>query len=344
MPPPPELQWGKPVDGLRYGIAIDPPQGSIGDDVVIMMKFENTSSEVINLLYQSADAAKNLEIKNGDGQMLTIEAESGPFARMRRRRNRVDGIKEIEPGKSFETEMQGKIAAASTEVTVSQGNYSAISNYEMSTEKITQIDKPSEVPLWIGKLSSGTYMLNIGMARKETCADCHGDTDYHHSDFQKENCNNCHVGQAGKDDFGMRTDSCNQCHLREDEKGRRQILGPGGEFDMASKHISGSIEDGDCLLCHDYTQHGKGLVVLVSHDDKTETVTESGPSTSFCLNCHDGDPPEGVVFPEESKGSGFDKSGFEAFGHGQGGPNCSFCHYSHGSNLLSLLKNMHHRE
>ncbi|MHC4758574.1 MAG: hypothetical protein ACYTE8_07940, partial [Planctomycetota bacterium] len=173
---------------------------------------------------------------------------------------------------------------------------------------------------------------------------CHGDTDYHHSDFQKGNCNNCHVGEAGKDSFGMRTESCSQCHPRENERGRRQILGPGGDFDMASKHISGEIEKEDCLKCHDHSQHGKGMVVLVNHDDKREKLTESGPSIEFCLSCHDGDPPEGVVFPASARGSGFDKSGFNGFGHGRGGPNCSLCHVSHGSNLQSLLKDLHHRE
>ncbi|MHC4152128.1 MAG: cytochrome c3 family protein [Planctomycetota bacterium] len=84
--------------------------------------------------------------------------------------------------------------------------------------------------------------------------------------------------------------------------------------------------------------------MLASHDNNIEKVTASGPSTAFCLSCHDGDPPENIDFPDESKGSGFDKSGFTGFAHGQSGPGCSFCHNSHGSNLPSLLKNMHQLE
>ena len=41
MPPPPPIQWGAAVNGLRYGIAIDPPGVKVGDDVLVMMKFEN---------------------------------------------------------------------------------------------------------------------------------------------------------------------------------------------------------------------------------------------------------------------------------------------------------------
>ncbi len=55
----------------------------------------------------------------------------------------------------------------------------------------------------------------------------------------------CHVGEAGRNDSGGKIEACAQCHHRDGIYSRRQILGPGGEFDMVSRHISGKIEDED---------------------------------------------------------------------------------------------------
>ncbi len=340
MPAPPELQWRGSVNGLRYGIAFDPPKLSLGDDVLVNVKFENTGDNLINLLYQGADDVQGLAIKNSQGQTLTVKPYSDRFSKMMRRRNKRNPIKKIQPGQAFETTIEGELLAVSEDQQTQSGKYTAVSSYEVTPAALTKVDAPAGQTLWTGKITSGKVVLHVAASQKESCVDCHGGTDYHHSDFQSENCDNCHSGKAGTDTFDVKPDACSQCHLRQNKKGRRQILGPAGQFALKSSHISGLIDDNSCLICHEMTDHGKGRVRL-SYDDKIEAVTDTGPPAAFCLSCHDGDPPAKVIFPAKAKGSGYDKSAFSGFGHGPDGPACNLCHNSHGSNLPSLLKNMH---
>jgi hypothetical protein len=148
------------------------------------------------------------------------------------------------------------------------------------------------------------------------------------------------VGKVGDEDFGLKDEACANCHPREGVYGRRQILGPGGEFDMVSRHISGEITDKDCLLCHDNSKHRSGIVSLIN-PDSGGTEPWTGTRTEFCLTCHDGQPPDNVSFPAKSMGTGFDKREFLSLALSQTKDGCSYCHTSHGSKYPSLLKNLH---
>jgi hypothetical protein len=307
---------------------------------MVNLKFENTGENVINLLYKGGDDVQDLAIKNTQGQTLTVKPHSDRFSRMTRRRNRRNQIKKIQPGQAFETTIEGKILAASEDQQTPGGKYTAVSSYKVTPAALTEIDAPAEQTLWTGKITSGNVALQIAADQKESCADCHSGTDYHHSDFQSENCDYCHSGKAGTDTFNIKPDACSQCHLRKNKKGRRQILGPAGEFALKSSHISGLIDDKSCTICHELTEHGKGRVRLI-YDGKTEPVTDTRPPAAFCLSCHDGDPPAKVIFPAKATGPGFDKPIFAGQGHTPDGPPCSHCHNSHGSNQPSLLKNPH---
>ena len=340
MPPPPPTQWGTTVNGLRYGIAFDPPNVKVGDDVLVMLKFENTTDKPVNLLYQSTEAAKNLAIKNNDGQLLTVQSASGGRSRMMGGRSRGPRPQQIAPSQMYETIIEGKIVAADEAQAVSGGSYMAVSKFAVTQETLAQLQQPPTQPLWTGELSSGACLLDVALTQQETCADCHGGADYHHSDFQP-NCEDCHTGRVGTEDFDVKTASCSQCHPRSGEEvfGRRDVLGPVGEFSMVSKHIPGTVKEADCLMCHDTSQHQKGVVRLKNHNDGGKAVAADGANTAFCLSCHDGTPPTGVKFPEKATGTGYDKSGFAMMGQ----PGCSTCHSSHGSTLPSLMKDIHGR-
>ena len=94
-------------------------------------------------------------------------------------------------------------------------------------------------------------------------------------------------------------DTCIRCHKghEHEEYGRRRVLGPDGDFDNISKHISGIIKDADCLVCHDMTNHGYGTVYLKDPNAPGQR-TFTDEYTDFCLSCHNSNPPEGVEFPE----------------------------------------------
>ena len=339
LPPPPVSQWGQPVKGLRCGLSVDPEKLVVGEVVAAKLKFENTTDKPINFYYGSTEAIKHIAITNGKGQTLRMEASSGGrWSSMRRRSN---PLQRIAPGQTFESEVEGKIVAPADQAAFAVGQFNAVYNIEVNNETLAQIQSPPTQPVWTGKLSSGMYTIDLDLPRQAGCADCHGDADYHHKQNDGD-CTICHVGQAGSDDFDIKTKACAQCHPRSGVQGRRQILGPDGEFEMASKHISGQVKDKDCLLCHDNRQHRNGVVSLLD-PDSGGTRAWTGTSTAFCLSCHDGDPPANISFPAKSAGSGYDKSKFQGSTHALGEQGCSRCHNPHGSTYPSLLKDMHSR-
>jgi hypothetical protein len=104
------------------------------------------------------------------------------------------------------------------------------------------------------------------------------------------NCASCHVHKIGF------SPSCG-CHAAP-VGSRRQVLGPGGDFDKPSHHVvnyANSADElitmADCLVCHDMAAHMAGMVRLRNKDDAGQIITyQSGTPASlepFCLSCHD---------------------------------------------------------
>ena len=339
MPPLPVPQWNQPVNGLQCGLSFDPETLLVGEQVAVQLKFENTTDKPIHLYYQSADAVKQLAISNKNGQTLEM-VTSGDSRMSRMRRRSSNPIREIAPGQAFETEIEGTIVAVSDQAAFTTGRFQAIYALEVNDETLAQIDPAPEQPVWTGKLSSGTFTLDVTSSPPDGCIDCHDGEDYHHKDNRI--CESCHIGEVGSDSFDVKVEACVRCHPRDGVYGRRQILGPDGEFDMASRHISGTIEDEDCLLCHDNSRHRSGVVSLIDPDSGGKKPWKGG-RTEFCLTCHDGDPPAHVSFPAESAGSGYDKSKMHGSTDALNGKDCSSCHNTHGSSYPSLLKDLHHR-
>ena len=336
IPRAPAVQWGELVNGLRCGLSIDPESLAFGEDVTVQVTFENTTGRPVNLYHQPTEVIKHIAISNGMGQTLQIETSDSGGARMNRRGGNL--IRRIAPGQVFQAEIEGRIIADSSQAAPIAGPFNAVYNFEVDNETLAQIEPAHQQSIWAGKVSSGPFALNITSPSLTGCIDCHGDGDHHHKENKK--CEVCHVGQVGNDDFGVKKESCIQCHPRQGVYGRWQILGPGGEFEMASKHFSGAIEDKTCLLCHDNSRHRNGVVSLID-PDSGGTKSWTGTRTGFCLTCHDGQPPVNVSFPDKSTGSGFDKMKFMASPLSQTEEGCSFCHTPHGSAYPSLLKNLH---
>lgn len=337
MPPPPAPKWSEPVNGLRCGLAFDPDRLTVGEQIVASLTFENTSDEPIAFYHPIEDAAAWFAINNDSGQSLMFQSASGNRA-SRARGGRGGRIQKIDPGKTLVAEVEGRLVATSAGDESIAGEFRAVYSLEVSEQTLGQIQSAPARAAWTGKVSSGAYTISVTSPEQEGCIDCHGGADYHHVKLQQ--CTNCHVGEVGKPDFGLKTETCSACHPREGVFGRRKILGPEGEFSMASRHISGTIEDKDCLHCHDHSKHGNGVVSLIDPDSGGKEPW-TGSRTDFCLSCHDGEPPEGVTFPETSHGSGFDKMMFLASKLAQTEEGCSYCHMPHGSPYPALLKNLH---
>ncbi|UCE47986.1 MAG: hypothetical protein JSW47_20600, partial [Phycisphaerales bacterium] len=300
------------------------------------LRFENVSDEPIAFYHQAGDAAKHFAISNDSGQ--TLEMEPVRNRRSRRRKGASSPVQTIAPGNAFETQIEGKIVAASEQDSFDAGQFRAVYSAEVSEQTLSKLESAPGPGAWTGRVSSGTYTVSVTSPEQEGCIDCHGGTDYHHVKVQQ--CTNCHVGQVGKPDFDLKSEACAACHPRTGFFGHRTILGPKGEFAMASKHIAGTIEDKDCLRCHDHSNHQNGQVSLIDPDSGGKHPW-TGSRTDFCLVCHDGDPPEGISFPETSQGTGFDKMMSRNSTLAQTKEGCSYCHTPHGSPYPALLKNLH---
>ena len=345
MPPPPPIQWGPAVNGLKYGMAIDPPQVKVGNDVVVVMQLENTTTNPINLAFDTNTAAQNIEIKNSNGRKLALQtAAAGGIARITGGRSRQVRPLTIAPGTTYSVELEGKIVPAVEGQEINNGSFTAVASLEVTPEALANVQVAPGQTVWTGKLSTGVCMLDVGAIQTMNCANCHAGSDYHHSDAETD-CTKCHIGIVGTEDFATKMDACIQCHPRADEHkyGRRHVLGETGEFSLPSRHLPGEITADTCAICHDTSQHQKGKVLL-KFDGKTEEAAATGASSAFCLSCHNGKPPQGIVFPTKAKGSGYDKSQATIINaHGGQTISCGMCHTSHGSKLMSLLKDVHIR-
>lgn len=338
MPPAPAAQWGPEADGLRCGLSLDPPTVTVGDNVAVQLKFENTADEAVGVYYKPADAIARLVVSNDKGKVLKLETSGRQRRPGRRREQGSSSVQEIGPGEVFETEIECKVATVSDETALVAGQFRAVYRHEVTDAALAQIEPAREKPAWTGTITSGACTLNVTLPEQLGCIDCHGGSNYHH--VHERDCTRCHVGQMGTADFDTKDEACVQCHRREGQYGRRQILGPGGEFDLVSRHLAGTIEDKDCLLCHDNSRHGEGLVRLID-PDSGGTEPWTGTRAGFCLTCHDGEPPAHVSFPNESTGSGFDKMKFLDSAVAQTEQGCSYCHNPHGSAYPALLKDLH---
>lgn len=93
---------------------------------------------------------------------------------------------------------------------------------------------------------------------------------------------------------GGQVSSCD-CHT--DPLGTsRQVLGAGGDFalnpNITSHHVAGAGDPTgeQCLVCHDLTQHGSGIVLLRDADTGASIAyISSANMETFCLKCHDSD-------------------------------------------------------
>jgi predicted CXXCH cytochrome family protein len=338
LPPTPEPKWGQTTNGLRCGLSLEPQSLLVGEDVVIQLKFENTTNRPLVLYCRPDDLTRNIAIENGAGQALQVEAAGAGESRAGGRSGRP--FQRIAPGGVFETEIEGKIVSASSQAAFAGGGFNAVYHLDVDEATLAQVQPRPAQSLWTGKLSSGTFVLNVAAPPPTGCVDCHGAGDHHHKENQK--CEECHAGDIGSENFKVKEESCAHCHPREGVYGRRQILGPGGEFELASRHFAGAIEDKDCLLCHDNRRHRTGVVNLID-PDSGGTKPWTGTRTGFCLTCHDGEPPAHISFPDKAGGSGFDKMKFLDSPLAQIQEGCSFCHAPHGSAYPSLLKDLHSR-
>ncbi|MHC4430160.1 MAG: hypothetical protein ACYS0D_16410, partial [Planctomycetota bacterium] len=138
--------------------------------------------------------------------------------------------------------------------------------------------------------------------------------------------------------------------------GRRPVV---GEFGLSSHHLQGaSLDDADCVVCHDMSQHQQGYVRLKNADDPTNPLAvveltgdpatdaaEAAKLTTICLACHDADAAGGSLpFTDGLTPPIVDAALWSTASHSTTGvlscvgDGSGFgCHATHGSEKLTLL-------
>jgi hypothetical protein len=159
LPPAPAPQWGEPVNGLRCGLSFDPQKLSIGEEITIILAFQNVSNRPIALPYDPVEALNHIIIRGNDG--WTLKAEASGVPRNSLRRGRPVSVQGIRPGQSFETETEARIVRASAGVASMAGPFQAVYTLQVSKEMLPELESAPRRPLWLGKITSGVCVLHV---------------------------------------------------------------------------------------------------------------------------------------------------------------------------------------
>ncbi len=295
----PESQWGDASHGLRCKLNFSRPDPSQFIDMSINIQYENITKKPINFLFDPNETLKAVSAVNKDNWKLKltpilkdITISDDDYRKMYE-----SSVHTIKPGEIFEGKIKCQIDNAVKDTGFMFGYFGAVLKLAIGNKTISQVKFDPDPALWTGKIKSGVCPIYLTMPHDGGCNDCHGDADYHHGVLH--DCRFCHAESTD-----ILHDTCARCHKRDDEKvyGRRRVLGPEGDFDNPSKHIPGIIKDDDCLMCHDMSTHGDGVVRLIDPCSPGRKIW-TGSDTEFCLSCHNSNPPEYVKFPEEKPDS-----------------------------------------
>ncbi len=181
-----------------------------------------------------------------------------------------------------------------------------------------------------------TMWGNASHALANTCYDCHSNGHGSIKDNLLSPWNAAADAALPGDPMRQEEGLCYTCH---DSDGPA-LTDIQANFNLATHHNVSSLDQADgsqveCTNCHN--PHTVNAVNQRSNPDNLAALW-AGNETDFCLTCHDGSPPPGVIFPAAA-GTGFDKSAYAGSTHEAplGNYGCRHCHNQHGSTERSLL-------
>jgi predicted CXXCH cytochrome family protein len=175
--------------------------------------------------------------------------------------------------------------------------------------------------------TSGSHSLN-----DTTCYNCHNNGHGSVKNYLLGPWNATADNSLPDDNWREEEGFCFLCHGLDGDA----MTNIQDQFNSISRHnISRSDQlDGskvECVNCHN--PHQANSTNKLANPDSTDHPWLN-TNTAFCLTCHDGNPPLSVVFPPNSPGTGYNKSGFMGTTHETaiaGTDDCQGCHYAHGA-------------
>ncbi len=143
-------------------------------------------------------------------------------------------------------------------------------------------------------------------------------------------------GAPGAADVNQEEGFCYTCHDGSPTADMQTEFGRASHHDVDDSEQAAKGSAIECSSCHN--PHRNSRARPLSDPDDTDTVWDAG-DRDFCLRCHDGSPPSGVVFPGTFDGTGWNKSQYASSPHDASlsGNECQQCHEQHGSTRYSLL-------
>jgi hypothetical protein len=292
----PESRWGDASHGLKAKLSFGRADPSQFVDSTIDIQYENITNSDITLLCDPNEILKAVYAVNSDNWRLGLTAVPREIFLNDAEYDKAykPTVHTIKPGEILKKQVQCQIVNVIKNGGFMPGFFDVTYTQEIDENKVSQYQADSGKALWTGKIKAGECKIYLTMPHDGGCNDCHGDADYHHGVLQ--DCRFCHA-----EGTAIMHDTCIRCHKQDEQKiyGRRRVMGPEGDFDNISRHISGIIKDSDCLVCHDMTKHGYGTVILADPNSPGQR-TFTDEYTEFCLSCHNSKPPEGVKFPDKS--------------------------------------------
>ncbi|MCA9412746.1 MAG: CxxxxCH/CxxCH domain-containing protein, partial [Candidatus Omnitrophica bacterium] len=180
---------------------------------------------------------------------------------------------------------------------------------------------------------AGTWGASHHKSAGQTCLDCH---ENNHGSEKRKLLSPADTPATSPSLTEEEEGFCYTCHGAGGPASKNIEV----DFALLSHHnvaYADQSADGgrvECTDCHNphAGNHQKPLI-----DPDEPHLVWTGNEVDFCLRCHDGAPPAGVIFPSTSPGTGYDKSRFASSTHGlSGSVSCGDCHKAHGSNRESL--------
>ncbi len=171
-----------------------------------------------------------------------------------------------------------------------------------------------------------TWPASMHKTAGQTCADCH---DNGHGSQKRNLLAPADVPATLPSLTEEEEGFCFGCHTANETE---YALTSHHDVPFADQQAHGSKVE--CVNCHN-PHAGSTAQPLIDPDNPASVWT--GRTDGFCLRCHDGQPPAGVVFPGSSAGSGYNKNRWPGSGHEKSGQVvCLDCHRAHGSTEASL--------
>ena len=169
MPAFPPPAWGKPFEGLRCGVSVNPKRLVLGDPISVRIEFASQASEPFLLGFNAPIVLKQLRFENHLGQSLQVNTDvltrrPAPAEKEIKAPPRGSGMlpRVFDPGTGWTTTIEGTLAAPPGMKEIAPGRFQASLIFELNDTMLSEAWMEQKVaPAWVGQVTSGRFTFNV---------------------------------------------------------------------------------------------------------------------------------------------------------------------------------------